>query len=198
MEKPIIAVSLSGVVVSNEPFKRIHEFGINELAKLSNMPELVKKIGEDDYFVHVKKALKNVYYDLSMEEAITKRRNLYCRRVVEMIYKNPNFIRRDVINFLRENKEKYNLVIVTNFLEKYVYEIFKIARVDGIFRYVSASKPKEEEDKEIVIGRLIGGFGHPEKLIGSVKSEKLCDKYGIELIEFDCDGDNIERLKERF
>lgn len=195
MEKPIIALSLSGVIVSSEPFKRMHDFGMNELANLSGMQELKDKKDSSDYFVYVKKALERVYHDLSMEKAITKRRNQYCRRVVDMVNENPGFIRNDVVRFLRDIKEKYRLVIVTSFLEKYVVKILEDAEIDDIFEFVSASKEEEEDDKEIVFGRLIAEFGLPEKLIGSAKTEKICDKFGIELIEFDCDGDNVGKLE---
>ena len=183
------------MTVSSEPFRRMHDFGINELAKLSGMPELIEKKDSSKYFVYVKKALENVYYDLSMEKAIVKRRNQYCRRVVDLIGENPGFIRRDVIRFLRDVKDNYRLVIVTSFLEKYVREILKEAEIDDIFDFISASKEEEEDDKEIVMTRLISEFGRPKKFIGSKKSEKICKKFDIELIEFDCDRDRVMKLE---
>ena len=197
MGKPIVAVGLGGVIVSNEPFRRMHEFGMNELSVLSGMPELKEKMNSSDYFVYVKKALEKVYFDLSMEKAISKRRKQFCRRVVDLINENHGFIRRDIIRFLRGLKDKYRIVIVTTFLDEFVREILKKAEIDDIFDYVSATAEEEEDEREIVWERLISGFGLPKKMIGSIKSGKICDKFGIDLIEFDCDGDSVEKLEKR-
>jgi hypothetical protein len=192
-EKKVLGMSLLGIVKSGDPWKRAHEIGMKELAERANMPELLDKVNDENYFNFVKEALDKIdeYKDLPEDERISKRREQYFARVLGLI-RDEDFIDERFVSFLRELKKSYRLVLITTNIGSFVDEVLKLADAESVFDNVICSNSEEEDSKKIVFDRAVDKVGKIDVFVGSEKSGRFCEDLGIEFIKYE----NIDRLKE--
>jgi len=195
-EKPINAISLAGVLVSNTPWRKAHEKGMAELARKSGIPEVKEKTNSPDYFKYVEKALEKIYPDLSPNERIEKRRNIYFQNVIDLLEKKPQ-INVHLKEFLKELKQRYTLVILTTNNCRTSESILKILNLSGFFEEIGCSLDHERDDKIKVLKRLIKKIGKPKILVENKdKLKNFCKRNNIKHITFDIDIDEISKLEE--
>ncbi|MCK5449634.1 HAD hydrolase-like protein [Candidatus Pacearchaeota archaeon] len=197
LRKPMIAVSMSGVLISSKFWKEAHDFGMKELSKKVGDSSILKARDSPDYFKKVEEALEKIYPDLTLVERIKKRREIYFERVVNSIKRNLD-IREDVTDCLWGLKENYRLALVTTNNEKTTYEILRFLTARDFFDVVEFSKDEEKDDKIEVMKRLIEKNGKPILFIE--KSEKLkdfCEEGKIAYINFNVDLEGAIDLKSK-
>ena len=188
MQKPLIAVALSGVLVSSEPFKKAHKFGMKELAEKSGIKEISKSTNDPNYFKKVEEAIAVMYPELTPEERIKKRRRIYLSRVIDNIKESGPEI--ETINYLKTIRNKYRLALVTSVTDEATKDILRILNLENFFDFVLTTDQTEKDDKGIVINKMIKTIGKPEfYLTTSNREEKLCQNLGINVVS------NLEDLK---
>ena len=197
MEKPIIGISLSGILIKKGPWKKAHDSGIRELAEKSGISEVLKGIDSSDYFGYVEKALEAIYPELSVEERIKKRREDYLERVLLTIRDNPSQINEDVIEYLKEITKKYSFVLITAGIKSFVEGVLDMADSSEIFDYLGVSNSYEKDDKRKVFERVIEEFGKPIYFLGSSRSKDICNEFGIGFVEIS-DENTFDDLKGFF
>ncbi len=190
-----IALSLSGVLVSSEPWRKAHEIGMQELAEKANMPEISENTHSPNYFEKVDRATEVIYPNLTSEERVKTRRGIYLNRVFNLIKENLDYVNKEVISFLRSIKEKYNLVLITTNTKDVTDKILEMIDAKDLFDYIGTSLPEEKDDKKAVFERVVNDYGKPDKFIGSEKSREVCEELGISFIKFSGDVRELETLK---
>lgn len=192
-DKKIIALSLLGIIKSNEPWKQAHRIGMKELAEKSGMQKLIGKEQDEEYFKLVEEALGKIeeYKELSGNERIAKRRDQYFERV-SILIKEGGLVDKDFVDFLESLKEDYEIILITTNKKEFVKDILNFAKAEDIFDSAITSKPDEKDDKKIVFERAIKKGEKPDIFIGSEKSGTLCKEFGIKFIKH-C---SIKKIKE--
>ncbi len=191
--KPIIVVGLVGVLVSSAPWKKAHEQGMKVHAE--NLGVDVSTIDGDNYFDIVEKSLEKIWPDLSAEERIKKRRDIYFEHVLNFL-KSDFDIKQEILDYFKSLKEKYTLALVTTNNEKMTNEVLGLLGAGNLFDIMEFSKEEEKDDKEVVLRRLIEEHGKPLVLIESKgKLKDFCLQDNIKHIQFDIDKDDLSKLK---
>lgn len=185
-ERKILGMSLFGIVKSSEPWRKAHKIGMKELSERASMPELLEKVDDEDYFNYVEEALGKIdeYKDLGKEERIVKRRGEYFGRVLGLI-REGDFVDLEFVGFLRELKEKYELVLVSTNTEGFIDEVLKLAGAEDVFDRIVFG---ERDDKRLVFDKA----GKIDVFVGSEKSEKVCVDLGIKFVEYE----GVKKLRE--
>jgi hypothetical protein len=191
--KPVLAFSLLGIIKNQDPWTIAHKKGMKELSEKANMPELTKKINDPDYFEYVKKALEKIegYKELSENERISKRRKKYFNNVLEIL-REGDYIDKEFINFLKELKDKYEIMLITTNIKSFVDEVLKLSQAENLYDYIICSESSKEDNKQDVFSKAIKSFTKPNLYIGSKKSQDVCKEYNIKFIKYE----GINELKE--
>ncbi len=193
VDKPIIAVSLAGVLISSEPWREAHEIGMRVHAE--NLGMNVSGIDNENYFEIVERSIAKTWPDLTPEQRIKKRRDIYFERVVNLLKKNFD-IKQEVLDYFASLKGTYTLALVTTNNEKMTNEVLGLLGAGDLFDIIEFSKDEEKDDKEAVLKRLIEKQGKPVMIIENRdKLRKFCEDQDIKHIEFDIDKDNLDKLK---
>ena len=193
MEKPIIAVSLTGVLVSSAPWKKAHEQGMK--AHAENLGIDFSTINGEDYFNIVEKSLEKIWPDLTPEDRIKKRRKIYFEHVLGFL-KSDFDIKQEILDYFSSLKEKYILALVTTNNEKMTQEVLGLLGAGDLFDIVEFSEDDEKDDKEAVLKRLIEKQGKPIILVENKdKLKEFCGEQGIKHVLFDVDTDDLDKLK---
>lgn len=193
--KKIIAVSLAGVLVSRKPWKIAHEIGMREHFENLGLSE---EDFDGDYFDVVEKSIEKSWPDLSAEERIAKRRQIYFDRVLDLLKKSLDEEENAVVNFFRELKEKCKLVLVTTNGDEVAREVLKLIGSEDLFEHVfaSASKKGEKDDKRIVFERMMEKIGHVDFLVeASGRMEEFCRMRDVEYVSFNINKDGLDVLE---
>jgi len=195
MEKQIIAISLAGVLVSSKPWKQTHEKGMREHAE--NLGIDFSEIEKDNYFEIVEKSIEKTWPDLTEEERIKKRREIYFERVLNLLKKDFD-IKQEILDYFKSLKEKYQLAIVTTNNKKMTEEVLGLLGAGELFDIIEFSKDEEKDDKLAVLKRLIENHGKPAVLIENKEKLKVfCEQESIKHISFDIDEESVDDLKNK-
>ena len=191
--KLIIAVSLAGVLVSSAPWKKAHEQGMKEHAE--NLGIDFSTIDSDNYFEIVEKSIAKTWPDLTPEQRIKKRREIYFEHVLNFL-KSDFDIKQDVLDYFKSLKEKYALALITTNNEKMTNEVLGLLGAGNLFDFIEVSKDEEKDDKEAVLKRLIEKHGKLVMLVENKNKLKgFCEGQGIKHVLFDIDEEGLEKLK---
>lgn len=189
MDKPIISMTLAGVLISKEPWKNAHKLWFKDMAARFNDNSLLEWIEREDYFNGVDIIMERLYPDLSEGERTKKARDLYFRYVYRYIMSHIQTVRHDLIDYVKELKNSYRLAIITTNTEIVTFKFLKMLKIENLFDLIICSKDHEKDDKKEVFNRLIKNHENPILYIGSDRKESLdfCKENNIKHLFVDFD-----------
>jgi len=190
MEKPIIATTVSGLFISNEPWKIAHKLGMEELAKLSGDDSVLKATDSPDYFKKVESALEKIYPNLTPTERVIKRREIYFGRVLDLIKKNPQFVNKEAIKYFSTHKQNYRIALITTNTKYFLEKVFAQMGIN-LFDVIETSLPEEKDNKRLVFERFLKKYGKPKVYVGGSKSDSydFCKENNVPCIYANFYGD---------
>ncbi len=182
--KPIIATTLTGLFIKQEPWDEAHTLWYENAAKELNDPSVKEWIGRKDYFKGVDLVMKRLYPSLSDEKRTRKARERFFESVCEYIQKHPEARNDKIVKYFDSLREKYRLALITTNTEEALEKILRMTRLSGLFDIVETSKPEEKDDKILVFRRFMDKYGKPVLYVGGNKKDSFdyCQKNGIPAI----------------
>lgn len=197
MEKLIIATTLSGLFIKQEPWDKAHIIWYENAAKKLRDESVKKWIKEPDYFKGVDDVMKRLYPKLSDKERTIKARETFFDSVLQYIKENPEVKNKETINYFNSIKKDYRLALVTTNTKSALERILSITGLEDFFDIIETSKESEKDDKEIVFERFIKKYGKPALYIGGNKKEtqNYCKRKKINSIF--SENYNLEQIKRK-
>jgi phosphoglycolate phosphatase-like HAD superfamily hydrolase len=207
--KPIIATSLSGVLIKSEPWKRAHVYWFEQASQELKDPSVADYAKSEQYFQYVDDIMKRLYPKMSEHERTITARERFFDAVCEYIVHNPQLVNNDVAEYLSSLKQKYRLALITTNTCKSLEKILSLPGLKGLFDIAESSRVDEKDDKAAVFDRFIQKNGKPYLYIGGERKDsyEYCQKNKIQPIFANFEGaddlDNIlnvhslTELKER-
>jgi phosphoglycolate phosphatase-like HAD superfamily hydrolase len=182
--KPIIATSLSGVLIKSEPWKRAHVLWFEQATQELNDPSVAEYAKSRGYSPYVDEVKQRLYPNLSERERTIAARERFFDPVCEYIVNNPHLINTDVAEYLSSLKEKYRLALITTNTCQSLEKILVLPGLKGLFDIVESSRIEEKDDKAVVFDRFIEKYGKPIVYIGgdNITSFDYCQKNKIQSI----------------
>ena len=169
----IIALTLSGLFVKLEPWKKAHISWFEEASRKLRDPSLFSWATKENYFQGVDLAMKKLYPDLTEEERTIKARELYFDSVLEYIKINKDVINKDVIDYFRTLKKKFRLALITTNKKDSLDKILKLIKLNNFFDIIESSLPNEKDDKRVVFKRFIKKYKKPLIYIGGDRKDSF-------------------------
>lgn len=173
MEKPLIATTLSGLFIKQEPWDKAHVLWYQNAAKKLKDSSVNKWANKPDYFKGVDEVMKRLYPDLSDEKRTIKARETFFDSVCEYIEKHPKVINQNIINYFATLKEKYRIALITTNTSSALERILSKSKLLGFFDIIETSKPQEKDDKRMVFERFIKKYGKPIIYIGGNRKDSF-------------------------
>ncbi len=191
MVKPIIATTLSGLFLTNEPWEKAHVLWYKTMAEKLNDNSIMKWVDRPDYFKGVDEVMKRLYPMLSDEERTIKARELFFDSVISYIEQNQDVKNQNIIDYFKSLKSKYRLDLITTNTEEAVNRILSVAHLGDLFDFVECSLPEEKDDKRVVFSRFIKKYGKPLIYIGGGRKDSYdyCKEHKIPRIFANLEGD---------
>lgn len=171
MVKPIIATTLSGLFINEEPWKKAHILWYQNAAKKLNDNSIMKWANRPDYFKGVDEVMKKLHPNLSEEERTKLARETYFDSVIEYIKKNKLVINKKGVNYFKELKKNNRLALITTNTKTALEKILKATKLETLFDLIEFSNPKEKDDKKLVFERFIKKNGKPKIYVGGSKKD---------------------------
>lgn len=181
MEKPIIATTLSGLFLKNEPWNKAHILWLEKAAKELKDPSVMNWANRPDYFNCVDGIMKRLYPSLDEKERVVKAREMFFESVCEYVKKNPKVRNESIIKYFNSIKEDYRLALITTNIPSALEKIISIANLGSLFDLAETSLPEEKDDKRIVFERFVKKYGKPLVYIGGSRKDSFdyCKEKGI-------------------
>ncbi len=217
MEKPILATTLKGVLITHEPWENAHLIWYDDREKelkekglstedIDKWRQLLKENPEEEkkkYFDFVDGVMQKLYPDSSDEERTKIARGSYFESTIKYIKQNLEVINKDVINYFESLKDKYSLAIISTNTQSALERILKVANIKkDIFDIVEVSRPEEKDKKSDVFDRFTQKHGKPHLYVGAGEEGiEYCKKNNINYIFVDFEGridseETVKTLKE--
>lgn len=171
--KPIIATTLSGLFIKQEPWNKAHIGWYEKAAERLRDPSIKQWINRSDYFKGVDEVMKKISPQLSDVERTKKAREMFFDSVCEYIRKNPQVVNRNIVDYFKSLKSKYRLALITTNTQVALDRILKLSNLTDLFDITEASKPHEKDDKGLVFERFIKKWGKPTVYIGGNRKESF-------------------------
>jgi phosphoglycolate phosphatase-like HAD superfamily hydrolase len=164
---------MKGILLSSEPWMRAHEEWFEQMAQDTGREDLKQWAKKPDYFDGVDEAMKTLYPNRSEEERTAKARELYFEKVVGYTRKNPLVVRKDVIDYLREQKKDYRLALLTTNTLRATAQMLEAAKAEELFDIIVCSHEDEKDDKKVVFERFFQRYSGPALFIGGDRQESF-------------------------
>lgn len=210
MEKPLIAMTLSGILVKKEPWKRAHMLWFQKAAEQLNNDAILDWIPQkESFFEGVDIVMRELYPNLDEEKRRVKARQMFFDAVVSYIEQTPQSKNKEAIEFLCKLKEKYRLGLITTNSEEAVRKILTFLELPDLFDAIATSQLHEVNDKKLVMDRFIKRYGKPLVYIGGGdrRTYQVCKELGLPAIYANLESDDdiedvetvfsLEDLKEK-
>lgn len=196
MEKPIIATTLSGLFLKQEPWDKAHILWYEKAAKRLNDKSVKEWAGRPDYFKGVDEIMQRLYPNLSEKERTFKAREMFFDSVLEYIKEHPKVKNEQIIKYFKSLKKDYHLALITTNTKSALERILSITNLENLFDIIEKSKPEEKDDKRIVFNRFIKRYGKPILYIGGSRKDSFdyCKEQNIPCIFANLD--NSEKINE--
>ena len=193
MEKPIIATTLSGLFLSQKPWKNAHVLWYENASIKLNDDSVKQWAFREDYFKGVDEVMKRLYPRLSDEQRTKKARELFFNSVCQYIKKHSEVRNDSVVKYFESLKSKYRIALITTNTQSALKKILPILDLNNLFDITETSLPKEKDDKRKVFDRFIEKHGKPLIYIGGSRKDSFdyCKEYGIP-----CIYANLEKEEE--
>jgi phosphoglycolate phosphatase-like HAD superfamily hydrolase len=193
VKKPILATTLSGLLIKSDAWNKAHILWYENAAKKLNDETIKKWIRKENYFEGVDEVMKRLYPSLSEEKRTKKARELFFNSVIENIQKTSSLRNSEVINYFCNLKKKYQLALITTNTSAALKKILAASSLKNFFDLIETSLPEEKDDKRKVFDRFIQKHGKPIIYLGGNRKDSFdyCKKNGIRSI-----FTNLENQKE--
>ena len=177
----IIALSLSGIFIKSDAWKKAHHLWFEESSRKLQDPSLLSWINKENYFPGVDLAMKRLYPGLLDDERTIKARDLYFHSVLDYIKLNKSIINKQVVDYFKTLKTDYKLALITTNKLDSLNQILKLTNLNNFFDIIESSKPNEKDDKILVFQRFIKKHGNPLIYIGGDRKDSydFCKKNNI-------------------
>jgi phosphoglycolate phosphatase-like HAD superfamily hydrolase len=193
VKKPILATTLSGLLIKSDAWNKAHILWYENAAKKLNDETIKKWIRKENYFEGVDEVMKRLYPSLSEEKRTKKARELFFNSVIENIQKTSSLRNSEVINYFCSLKKKYQLALITTNTSAALKKILAASSLKNFFDLIETSLPEEKDDKRKVFDRFIQKHGKPIIYLGGNRKDSFdyCKENGIRSI-----FTNLENQKE--
>ncbi|MFA4953493.1 MAG: HAD hydrolase-like protein [Candidatus Pacearchaeota archaeon] len=198
MEKPIIATTLSGLFIKQEPWDKAHILWYEKAAKRLKDESVKEWAGKPDYFNGVDEVMQRLYPNLSEDERTSKARKMFFDSVLVYIKKHPKVKNEQIIKYFKSLKKEYQLVLITTNTKSALEKILSVTNLEDLFDIIETSKPEEKDDKRIVFDKFVRKYGKPILYIGGNKKDSFdyCKEQNIPCIFANLKrGGEIEKIK---
>lgn len=201
MNKPIIATTLSGLFIKQEPWDKAHLLWFEKMAKQLKDNSVKDWANKRDYFKGVDEIMKRAYPSLSEEQRTEKARELFFDAVCDYVKQNPRVINQPVVKYFLSLKGKYSLALITTNTKSALERILSLTELDRLFDITETSNPQEKDDKRIVFERFIKKYGKPVIYIGGGRKDSYdyCKEKNIPVIFANLDNqepiEDVETIK---
>ena len=196
--KPIIATSISGLFIKNDPWKKAHLLWFNEREKELIMQKkdtsIIKKWKIEykknqskeskNYFNYVDKIMIELYPEMSDKERTTKARDLFFKSVLTYIELYPEVMNNEIIRYFYSIKNKYRIALITTNSQSSIHQILSITKLINLFDIIESSLPEEKDNKNLVFNRFIKKYNKPLLYIGgdNISSFEYCKNKKISAV----------------
>jgi phosphoglycolate phosphatase-like HAD superfamily hydrolase len=207
--KPIIATTLSGLLLKNEPWQKAHILWLETASKQLKDPSIMDWANKPNYFDCVDGIMARLYPKLDEKQRVLKAREIFFDSVVEYVKQNPKVRNERIIKYLTSLKEKYRLALITTNTSSALEKILGASKLVGFFDIKETSLPSEKDDKRAVFQRFISQYGKPLIYIGGSRKDSFdyCKENAIPSVFANLEGEekiegveaikNLEELKAR-
>lgn len=184
MVKSIIATTLSGLFISEEPWKNAHILWYKEAAEKLKDDSIMQWANKPDYFKGVDLVMQRLYPDLSGGERTKIARETYFNSVIKYIKQNRGVINKKVIKYFTGLKKDYRIALITTNTKNALEKILKATELETLFDIIEFSDPTEKDDKRLVFERFIKRNGKPKLYIGGSRKDSYdyCKEKNIPII----------------
>ncbi len=189
MTKPTIAVDFSGTLITEEPSDLAHSEWFEVMVALLKDKSILAYAKEKDYFPYVYKIMERFTGLDAKKEEDKKLMKKFARNLFQMSYFaaankiKARLLFQDYANYLRELKQKYQLVLVTTSPEDIVSPILHLVKCDDIFDEIVKSPLTEEPNKEKLLKLLLDKHEGVSLYLGnSLEDAQACRKLKIPFI----------------
>lgn len=165
--KPLIATTLKGLYVASYSWQNAHLRWFATAARELQDPSIADYANAHDWFPLVDQVMQRLRPDLSEKLRTTAARDRYFRAVVEDLRSHPEYICRDIAEYIASLKSENRIALVTSTTPDPTQKIMRIAGIANLFDIVETSFPHEKDDKPAVMRRLIADHGRPIVYVGS-------------------------------
>jgi len=192
MNKPIIAMSFSGIIMKSAPWEKAHEVWFEHYANKLNKSEIAEYAKKENWFDYVDKVMALVEPEKSDSKRTIIAREKYFEVICDFGCDDPTLENKEIISYLYSLKEKFSLGLITTTPQKTINKILKTINHKDLFDVIECSLLEEKDDKLAVFKRFIEKNSKPLVYFGGERKETIefCKENNIQFIK------SIEELKE--
>lgn len=178
---PIIAISLRGVLISQDPWKQAHINWFKTMAKRLDDPSIMDHATDVNYASYIDQIMARAYPNLSGEERKNRAHEIFLDVICTEIEKNPSYVDRGLVEFFLSLKPRYELVLITTNTEKSVKRILASSSLLHVFDRMYSAVEGTDANKQIVFQRFLEENEKPSLYIGAGKEDTIvyCEEQGI-------------------
>lgn len=180
--KPILAIDLDGALMYSRPFDQAHRRWFSLMAGLLNDSSINSYAGLENYFPRVDEVMKR-YLGESMDKEV---RTAFARQIyaiVTIAETKPKDLVSEFAQYLRKNKKKYSLALITSAPEAAVEPLLQKVGCADLFDFVYKSPANQRPSKKELLQEFVKEHGKPKFYIGNGDKDILsCRELGIPTI----------------
>ena len=198
MEKPILATTLSGLFIKQEPWDKAHILWYEKAADKLKDNSIKKWAKKPDYFKGVDEVMQRLYPKLPEADRTKKAREMFFNSVLQDIKENPKVKNEQIIKYFESLKKEYQIALITTNTQSALERILSTTGLVGLFDLIETSKPEEKDDKKVVFNRFIKKYGKPILYIGGNKKDSFeyCQENNIPCVFANLENsEEINRIK---
>lgn len=198
MEKPVIATTLSGLFLKQEPWNKAHILWYEKVAEKLGDQSVKEWAKKSDYFKGVDEVMKRLHPKLSDDKRNSKARKMFFDSVVEYIKQNPKVKNEQIIKYFKSLKKEYQIALITTNTQSALEKILSVTNLESLFDIIETSKPEEKDDKRIVFNRFMKKYRKPILYIGGSRKDSFdyCKEQNIPCIFANLEkGEEINEIK---
>ncbi len=184
MSKPIIAVSFSGIIMKDTPWKKAHEVWFEHYAKKLNKPEIEEYAKKENWFDYVDKVMALAEPELNDSERTIKAREKYFDVICDFGCDNLSLENKEVIEYFYSIKKEFFLGLITTTSLATIQRILKAIKHEDLFDFIECSLLEEKDDKLAVFKRFIEKNEKPILYLGGKRKETIdfCQENNIKFV----------------
>jgi len=136
MQKPIIATTLSGLLLKQEPWQKAHILWLQRASKQLKDPTIMSWANKPNYFDCVDGIMARLYPELDEKQRVVKAREMFFESVCQYVKQNPKVRNETIIKYFNALKTKYRLALITTNIPSALEKILSAADLEGFFDIV--------------------------------------------------------------